>query len=198
MTREEFTDAVLEQFFVQGLNCQNLSLLWMYANLECVQPGVWPDPRTFAMKYTNSPALTRKAEQFGKFASPTAGASHRWLAVHEAGHAIVGLKAGLFLKGIRFYNAADDKQFGEAGLEDPPWQSSRDEALLRKLIRVDMAGNIAQLVYPNCEAPMGRRLSELYEDRTSGQRPSDFCCADKRANQLAVVLLSRDREPPHP
>jgi len=38
MKREDFTDAVLEQFFVQGLNCQSLPLLWMYANMEGVQP----------------------------------------------------------------------------------------------------------------------------------------------------------------
>src|SRR5262249_45601869 len=65
-------------------------------------------------------------------------------------------------------------------------------------IRVDMAGNVAQLVSPNCEAPEGGRLSELYRDRTPGQRPSDFCCADMRANQLAVVLLNWDRKAPTP
>src|SRR6266849_2666121 len=168
MTGEEFTDAVLEHFFVRGLNCQSLPLLWMYANIERAQTNAWPDPRTFAMNYIDSPGMTRKAKQLGKFASPTAGARHRWLAVHEAGHAIVGLKAGLSLKGIRFYDAGD-KQFGEAGLEDPPWQSSSDENLLRMLIRVDMAGNIAQLIYPNCETPVGGRLSLLYEDRSDGQ-----------------------------
>jgi hypothetical protein len=197
MTREDFTDAVLEQFFVQGVNCQNLPLLSVYADMESVHPGVWPDPRAFALKYRDSPGLTRKAEQLGKFVSPTAGARHKWLAVHEAGHVIVGLKGGLSLKGIRFYDA-DDKQLGEAGLEDPPWQSSSDENLLRMLIRVDMAGNIAQLVYPGCEPPEGGRLSELYKDRTPGKRASDFCCADARANQLAVVLLNWDRKSPAP
>ena len=117
--------------------------------------------------------------------------------MHGAGHAIVGLKGSLTLKRIRFYDA-DDKQFGEAGLEDPPWQTSRDENLLRLLIRVDMAGNIAQLVNPNCEAPENGRLSELYKDRTAGQRPSDFICADMMASQLAVVLLNWDRKSPTP
>ena len=35
MTQEQFTDAVVEQFFIQGLNCPNFALLPMYANVVC-------------------------------------------------------------------------------------------------------------------------------------------------------------------
>jgi hypothetical protein len=197
MTHHEFIEAVLEELFVEGRNCDNVPLLGMYANRECSQPGAWPDPRTFALRYKDSPGLTRKAEMQGMFASPAIGARDRWLAIHEVGHAIVGLNAGLSLKGIRFYDAGA-KRYGEAGLEDPPWQFSSDEGLLRILIRVDMAGNLAQLIHPDCEAPEGGRLSKLYKDRTPGQRPSDFIMADARANRLAAVLFNWDGRPPTP
>ncbi len=196
MTDEQFTGAVLEHLFAQGMNCLNLPLLSMYAQMEREQLGATADPRSFAEKCVELPGVAYQPQMEGKNPSKKTGACEKWLAIHEAGHAIVGLRAGLFLKGIRFYG--DEGFPGEAGLDDPPWQASSDENLLRMLIRVDMAGNIAQLVYPNCTAPVGGRLSELYQDRTPGDRPSDFICADARANQLAVVLLNWDRKSPTP
>jgi hypothetical protein len=122
--------------------------------------------------------------------SPTAGARDEWLAVHEAGHAIVGVKASFRLRGVRFYG---DRGFpGEAGFDNVEWSESEDEDLLRRLIRVDVAGNIAEILHPTCEAPQGR-LSDLYRDRTAGDRPTDFITADARAKHLATVVFQKAR-----
>src|SRR5260370_38493784 len=100
MMEQEFTHAVLEELFVQGLNCPNVPLLSIYAQLEREHLGTWPDPRTFAEKCVQFPGVTIQPRMLDRTPSRTAGACEKWLAVHEAGHAIVGVSAGLFLKGV--------------------------------------------------------------------------------------------------
>jgi hypothetical protein len=197
MTEAQFIDAVLEHIFVQGMHCPNLSLLSMCLRTNKADPqGPW-DPIAFAQKCIQEYGIAHPAvSPVGGLASRTAGARDQWLAVHEAGHAIVGIKAGFALRGVRFYGAEGFP--GEAGLEDVEWQGSRDEDLLRRLIRVDVAGNIAQMLYPGCEAPLGGRLSELYKDRTPGDRPTDFISADMRAAHLTVALAQWNGKPPVP
>jgi hypothetical protein len=195
MTEGQFIDAVLEHLFMRGLNCLNLPLLLMYARMDQDRHGAWPDPSAFADQCTQLPGVShRPVEQTtGAVPSVTAGAREKWLAVHEAGHAIVGFDAGFALRGIRFYG--NDGFPGEAGLEALEWKTSKDENLLRRLIRVDVAGNMAEILHPDCPAPQGR-LSVLYDDRTPGNRPTDFISADSRARHLAVVLRERDGKGP--
>jgi hypothetical protein len=196
MTEGQFIDAVLEHLFVRGLNCPNLSLLAMYVRMDWERLRVSPDSVSFAEKCVQLPGVTYQPTRLGKNPSLSAGASEQWLAVHEGGHAIVGLMSGFTLRGVRFYG--DDGFPGETGLEDVPWKLSADEALLRRLVRVDVAGNVAQMLYPGCEAPMGGRLSMLYNDRTPGDRPTDFISADARAARLTFVLQQWDGKPPVP
>lgn len=187
MTQAEFTDAVLERLYVQGFSCPNLPLLSAYTRVEGGGQDAWPDPDSFTARCVTLPGVTHQPQLLGKCPSRL-GARDRWLAVHEAGHAIVGIKAGFTLRGVRFYG--EDGFPGEAGLEDVAWAGSRDEDLLRRLIRVDVAGNVAEILHPDCDAPHGL-LSALYDDRTPGDRPTDFISADARARHLARVLFDR-------
>src|SRR5947209_1632072 len=145
----QFIDAVLEHLFIRGLSCLNLPLLSVYARMDRDRHGAWPDPHAFADQGTQLPGVThRPVEKItGLSPSANAGAREKWLAVHEAGHAIVGLDAGFALRGIRFYG--NDGFPGEAGLEDVAWNTSKDENLLRRLIRVDVAGNVAEILHPD-------------------------------------------------
>jgi hypothetical protein len=194
MNEGQFIDAVLERLFSQGLSCPNLPLLSDYARMELQRQRSWPDPSAFAERCKQLPGVTVQPVEPRSGTSPsvTAGARDRWLAVHEAGHAIVGVEAGFTLRGVRFYGS--DGFPGEAGFEDTVWETSKDEDLLRRLIRVDVAGNIAEILHPDCSAPQGR-LSGLYADRTPGDRPTDFISADARARHLAVVLLETAGKP---
>jgi hypothetical protein len=193
MREDKFIDLVLENLFVRGFNCPNLPLLSMYVTREYEQCGESPDLNSFLPKCFALPGVTHRPESpTGETPSPTAGARDRWLAAHEAGHAIVGIKAGFTLRGVRFYGAQGFP--GETGFPDEDWERSADEDLLRRLIRVDVAGNIAEMVRPANREPEGR-LSALYDDLTPGKRPSDFCSADARAECLAVVLYEKARKP---
>jgi hypothetical protein len=193
MTEDKFLDLVLENLLVRGINCPNLPLLSMYVTMEYELCGASPDLNTFLQKCLELPGVThRPASPTGETPSVTAGARDRWLAVHEAGHAIVGVKAGFTLRGVRFYGAEGFP--GETGFPDDNWEKSADEYLLRRLIRVDVAGNIAEMVRPADREPEGR-LSVLYDDLMPGERPSDFCSADARARRLAVVLHEKVGKP---
>jgi len=189
MNQEQFVNNLLEYLFVHGFDADR-GTLSSEVHREWTALGKCPDFASFATKCTQCIWLARPAVSPDRQmpASPSAGASEKWLAVHEAGHAVVGIQAGLFLKGIRFFGA--NGYPGQTGLEDPPWQSSSDKKLLRRLIRVDVAGNIAALLHPGCTAPEGR-LSEWYDDRTPGDRPTDFICADARAVRLGKLLLKK-------
>ena len=176
-------------FLFKASAAQMCPLLSMYVRMEWENLGTSRDPYSFVEKCVRFLRITNQQVDpiMAALPSPTAGARDEWLSVHEAGHAIVGVKAGFALRGkVRFYG---DHGFpGEARFEDVEWRSSRDEDLLRRLIRVDVAGNIAEMLHPTCKAPQGR-LSDLYRDRTSGDRPTDFISADARAKHLATVLL---------
>jgi hypothetical protein len=189
MTEEQFVDALMEEILIRGFICPPVQTLALIVSGEWERLGESPDPAPYAERCVQFLGLSnRHANPVMGIASATAGAREEWLAVHEAGHAIVGLNAGLKLWGVRFYN---DGFPGEAFFQDPEWWKSTDEDLLRRLITVDVAGNMAQLLYSGCPAPQGL-LSRQYDDRTPGDRPTDFISADARARHLAIVLLERD------
>ena len=161
MTQAEFIDAVLEQLFVKGFSDLNVPMLSMYVDLEWKRLQQAPDPGMFAEKCVGVLGIVNRDlnPMMGNHPSTTIGAREEWLAVHEAGHAIVGLKAGFTLRGVHFYG---DYGFpGETSFEDIEWRTSTDESLLRRQIRVDVAGNIAEILHPTC-VPRQCRLSTLY------------------------------------
>lgn len=183
MAQEQFIDAVMEQIFVRGYICPARSVVAVCVQTDRQRLGTLPDPADYAGKVVQFLGLRIQPDGEMGTPSPSAGARYEWLAVHEAGHAIVGVKAGLTLWGVRFYN---DGFPGQAFFYDPDWKESRDEHLLRRLIRVDVASNVAELLHPACGDREGR-LSAFYDDRSSGQRPTDFIDADKKARRLAIV-----------
>src|SRR5271163_1633603 len=89
----EFIFAVLEHLFIRGFNCQNRPLLGTYAGMERDSIGAWPDPGLFAEKCIGLPGVAYQPRLLDKLPSRTAGARERWLGIHEAGHAIVGVRA---------------------------------------------------------------------------------------------------------
>lgn len=193
MTPESFVDLVLENLFFRGFNCPNLPLLTTYVKMEYDRRGASPDLGVFLQTCLDLPGMTvRPVSPTGEPASPTAGACDRWLAVHEAGHAVVGVVAGFTLRGIRFYGPGGFP--GETGFPDDDWRGSTDEDFLRRLIRVDVAGTVAERVFPTGREPENA-LSTLYDDLTPGDRPSDFCSADARARHVAALLQQATGKP---
>ena len=190
MHQEPFVAEILEQIFSLGLHVPHAQSVLQYLERTC-DGDATPNPSDFTEECVDEFDLTSESNPLWGTISRTAGAAHKWLAVHEAGHAIVGLNVPLPLTGIRFNR---DGSKGLAILHDPDWRDSTDEELLRRLIRVDVAGNMAQLLCPNCHPPEGC-LSSLYDDRTSGNRPTDFIDADEKAKRLAVVLLEQTGKP---
>jgi len=70
------------------------------------------------------------------------------------------------------------------------WRASTDKDLLRRIMTVDVAGNVAEMLHPAGRVSEGR-LSGLYNDRTPGDRPSDFIFANETAARLASVLSEK-------
>lgn len=174
MNEDEFIDDCVNEIFARGLipPYEDEVLEYLYGQYDDIESI--PAKADFIEKCIDHFDLT------------TVGASHYWLAVHEAGHAIVGLKFGLPLRGVRFH---DGGKTGVAVFRDPERRRSKDETIIRKLIEVDVAGNMAQIVYPGCEAPIGGHLSDLYvSDLRPGEHgdkyPSDFWLADNKAHAL--------------
>jgi hypothetical protein len=197
MTEGQFIDAVLEDLFVRGLNCPNLHLLTTYVRMERDRSGQWPEPAVFADKCTQLPGVTHCPvdQMTGTSPSVTAGAREKWLAVHEAGHAVVGIRSGLTLRGIRFYG--DGGPPGEAGFEQFDWQSCTDESRLLRNIRVDVAANLAEILL-DVREPDGGRPSLFFDHRDPaqpGNYPSDIIGAWKCARHLAILQLTRPGQP---
>jgi hypothetical protein len=104
MTRNEFITAVREHVFVRALRFRNVAELGPYADTAFQQTGAWPDPAVFATDCQEKLNLVEPAvAPNGAAASPAAGARDRCIAIHEAGHAVDGVRAGIALQGIRFY-----------------------------------------------------------------------------------------------
>ena len=191
MTQEQFTEAVMEQLFVRGFQCPDKCLLTMYVRMEWARLGGSPDHGPFAEMCAEILRLRNDAvdPRMG-IPSPTAGARDEWLAVHEAGHAIVVVRAGMTLRGVRFYGNGFP---GETGFEEPDWEESTDEDLLRRLIRIDVAANIAELTCGH--EPEGGYPSRFFDHRkpvTGEEYPSDIIGAWKHALRLATVQFERE------
>jgi hypothetical protein len=191
MTQEQFTDAVMEILFVRGFTCPPWSALLICVQTDWARLGPLTDPVVFAE--SSVPPMEMAADPTMGTASPAAGARDEWLAVHEAGHAIVGLRAELVLRGVRFYSG------GFPGLtlfEDSDWQTSMAEDLLRRQIRVDVAANIAEIMRGH--EPNGGYPSRFFDDKNPadpGNYPTDIIGAWKRALRLATIRFERDGKP---
>ena len=126
--------------------------------------------------------------------STTAGAAHYWLAIHEAGHAIVGVKMGFLLTGVWFFCNGEK---GEAIFHDPdfPDAPQEAEALLRKLIAIDVAGivaeNLLKAIHIGSDTPEAL-LSTWYSDRLvpGCACPSDFPIADAKAHRIVNLQFN--------
>src|ERR1022692_3122736 len=145
MTEDQFVDAVIEYLFVQGFNCRNQNLLSMRVRMAWERLGASSDPTAFAEECLRigDIALQPKTPN-GDVPSKTAGAGAKWLAVHEAGHAIVGIDAGLKLWGVRFHGR--NGLTGETGFEEFHWGIENNDDVLRRHIRVDVAANLAEMI----------------------------------------------------
>lgn len=195
MTPEQFTEAMLEYLFVRGFDCYHSHLIPLFAQAQRQPGGDWLAVAAFA-EHCIQTGIALQPVREGKRPSPTAGACERWLAVHEAGHAVVGVRSGLVLRGVRFYG--DDGFPGEAGFEHFDWGSSTDEMRLRRHIRVDVAANLAELIL-GIREPDGGRPSLFFDHHDPalpGAYPSDIVDAWKCARRLALLPFARSGAAP--
>jgi hypothetical protein len=126
----------------------------------------------------------------------TTGACGEWIAVHEAAHAIVAVKAGTRVWGIRFYG---DGSIGETGIEQFNWRESTDEDLLGILVRVDVAGNVGELMRSHDPSSRGGRLSRFFPEdgpQKDGDYPYDAVNAWDHAKCLALVRFQKAGKEP--
>ena len=195
MTQDEFTDAVME-----ALLC-GASPAWTGAVSGRTWEWNWPvsaiaRPDGLHRDSLAVPGLVRQATdpELGIPAS-LAGAREEWIAVHEAAHAIVAVKAGIMVRGIRFYG---DGLRGETGIEDLDWLESTDEQLLRGLVRLDVAGNVGEII--RGYEPKGGYLSRFFDDKDPAQPanyPSDVIAAwQQHAGRLATVRFEKEGKEP--
>jgi hypothetical protein len=192
MTQEQFVNAVMEQLFVRGFVCPPRPSLSICVQTAWPSLGPLSDPGAFA---TNSvPPLPKARDPMMGTLASAAGARDEWLAIHEAAHAIVVLKAGIPLRGVRFYG---DGFPGETGFEETGWQKSTDEELLQSLVRISVAANIAELIYGH--EPDGGYPSRFFDDRDPAEGcvcPSDVIGAWEGAKCLATVRFEKAGKEP--
>lgn len=187
MDSARFIDTVVEWLFVRGFNCRNIPMLAAHirSNWERLEST---EPASVAVSCLGWPGLVYKpTSSMGEGPSDTAGAGDRWLAVHEAGHAIVGIRANLKLWGIRFYGATGIT--GETGFEEFDWTSSNDESLLRQHIRIDVAANLAEMILA-VRVPDGGYPSRFFDSQRPTREmhiPSDIIGAWKKAHRVVTV-----------
>ncbi|WP_010583098.1 hypothetical protein [Schlesneria paludicola] len=192
MYEEQFVAEILEQIFSLGLHVPRALRVSQY--LERTYDGeTMPNPSEFIEDCIDEFDLTIEPNPKWGTISRTAGAAHKWLAVHEAGHAIVGLKVPLLLTGVRF-NRGGTK--GLAILHDPDWPNSKDEELISHLIAVDVAGivaeNVMQVFHDGCDAPEPY-LSTYYGRTDQPSCSSDLIDdADPKAAHLAFLICERE------
>jgi hypothetical protein len=186
MTQDEFTQAAVEYLFAKGYNLTYL--FFSYAHIDWSILGEAADPVSFAERTMQFPKAVQPAiwPGSGNLASTTAGAGAEWIAVHEAGHAIVAVKAGFHVSGIRFYDG--DNPCGETGVGEGFERSDVDT--LRRGIRLSVAGNVAESLFPQ-HSGREARLSSIFDDRSAGERSTDFCEAYRLASKLSTILLGR-------
>jgi len=170
----------------EAMGCET----WTLNSLHYFVPGpLGPltDPGAFAAN--SVPLLPKATDPMMGTPASTAGARDEWLAIHEAAHAIVVIKAGIALRGVRFYGNGFP---GETGFEETGWQESTDEDLLQSLIRISVAANIAELMHGH--EPEGGYPSWFFDDRDPAERcicPSDVIGAWEGAKRLATVRFEK-------
>ena len=192
MHQEPFVAEILEQIFTLGLHVPRAQSVSKYLELTCDGEAT-PSPSDFIEECIDEFDLTIEPNPRWGTISRTAGAAHKWLAVHEAGHAIVGLNVPLPLTGIRFNR---DGSKGLAILHDPDWPNSKDEELIRRLIAVDVAGivaeNVMQVLHDGCDVPEPY-LSTFYGRTDQPPCSSDLIDdADPKAAHLAFLICERE------
>jgi hypothetical protein len=192
----QLLDDVLEEAYVAGFNCTDEQRLAQIVESEERPAGVTAN--ALATKYIGMPGLFARPAmpQTGAQPSSTAGALESWLALHEAGHAIVAVRGGLPVRGVRFFEPNGFP--GETGIVERGWNRSMDAAFLQRLVRIAVAGNVAQIIWEGCKEPEGGQLSKLYDDLTGGNRPTDFIMADARAARVTYILGQWNGKAPIP
>lgn len=118
LTHEQFTDAVMDTLFVRGFVCPPRSTVAIFLGSDRQRSPI-TELGAVIDDMSRVPDLIRRATdpEKGTFASAS-GAGEEWIAVHEAAHAIVAVKAGIMVRGIRFYG---DGSRGETGFEELAW-----------------------------------------------------------------------------
>src|SRR6185437_6717027 len=98
MTQDQFTDALMEEIFVRGFMCPRRDIIPFKVRTEWDRLSAAPDPVAYADRCIQFLGLTNRSPNPAMgIASATAGPRDEWLAVHEAGHALVGVKGGMKL-----------------------------------------------------------------------------------------------------
>jgi hypothetical protein len=189
MTQEQFNDAVMEQLFLRGFVCPARATVAVFAGTAWQRHGQSAEPAAVIDNMAHVPGLIKQAMLLGKPASQS-GACDQWIAVHEAGHAITVLKAGITLWGVRYYG---DGFPGETGFAETGWQTSHDETLLHSLVRISVAANMAEMMHGH--EPEGGYPSRFFDERDPaqpGQYPSDVTTAWEIAKDLAIVRFEKN------
>jgi hypothetical protein len=99
----QLLDDILENVYVAGFICTDEQRLAQIVESEGEPASVTASD--LATKYIGIPGLFARPAipKTGAQPSSTAGALESWLAVHEAGHAIVAVRGGLPVRGVRFF-----------------------------------------------------------------------------------------------
>jgi hypothetical protein len=188
MTQDQFNDAVMEQLFLRGFVCPACATVAVFAGTEWQRHGQSAEPEAVIDDMGHVPGLIKQAMLLGKPASQS-GARDEWIAVHEAGHAIIVLKAGLRLWGVRYYG---DGFPGETSFEETGWQTSTDETLLHSLVRISVAANVAEMMHGH--EPEGGIPSQFFDESDPAEGcpcPSDVKTAWELANDLAIIRFEK-------
>jgi hypothetical protein len=100
MTQDQFTDAVMEQLFLRGFVCPACATVAVFAGTEWQRRGQSAETSAVIDDMGHVPDLLRRATDPEKGTPVSAsGAPEEWIAVHEAAHAIVAIKAGIGIRG---------------------------------------------------------------------------------------------------
>ncbi len=116
------------------------------------------------------------------YISTSDSAANLKLAVHEAGHAMIGLQTGLVLTGVRFFSHTSPPS-GSTLLHTPESYIDADRSI-RISIRNDLAGNVAQMMVPGCEPTEGYLSTCCGVDVPVVDNCSDLCHAYDQAKRL--------------
>jgi hypothetical protein len=194
VTEEQYINAVMEALFGRGVVCPRQTVAVIAANYwQSLGPSA--DPAICIETLSRIPNLIRPAMDPEKHIpwSPV-GACEEWIAVHEAAHAIVAVKARIMIWGIRFYG---DGLRGETGLEEHAWWESDDEDLLQRLVRVDVAGNVGERMRGH--EPNGGYPSQFFPEgglRKDIKYPTDIIQAWDHAMRVARVRFAKEEKEP--